>query len=74
MLLTGDFGLGGWIQMPPPPARTSFIQHAIRVLRGEEQPISTVEDARTNLAVCLAIYAAARTGREVRVAEMEAAR
>jgi predicted dehydrogenase len=68
LLRTGDFGLGGWSQTSPPAARSSFISHAIGVLRGEEPAFSGAESARTNLAVCLAIYEAARTGREVRLA------
>ena len=68
LLVTGEFGLNGWLQAPVPLARASFISHVVRVLRGEEQPVSTADDARTNLAVCLAIYEAARTGREVRLA------
>jgi predicted dehydrogenase len=65
MLINGEFGLNGWVQAPPPPARAGFIQHVIRVLDGQEQPVSDAESARTNLAVCLAIYEAARTGDEV---------
>lgn len=72
MLLTGDFGLGGWIQMPPPAARSGFIGHVIDVLRGEAEPVSSAEEARTNLAVCLAIYEAAKGGREVQIAAAEA--
>jgi len=68
MLINGEFGLNGWLQTPPPTARTSFIQHVIRVLKGEEQPVSDAERARTNLAVCLAIYESARSGREVKLA------
>ena len=68
MVVTGEFGLNGWLHVPVPATRASFINHVIRVLRGDEQPVSTAEEARTNLAVCLAIYEAARSGREVRVA------
>jgi predicted dehydrogenase len=67
MLVTGEFGLNGWLQVPTPPARSSLIGHVLRVLRGEEEQLATVEDARTNLAVCLAVYEAARSGREIRL-------
>jgi predicted dehydrogenase len=63
---TGDFGLPGWIQAPPPPAKGGFMNHVIRCLKGDEEPVSSVRVARGNLAACLAFYEAARTGRAVR--------
>jgi predicted dehydrogenase len=65
MALTGDFGLSGWLQVAPPAAQSAYIEHVIRCLRGEEPPASTVEDARANLAACLAVYESARTGQVV---------
>jgi predicted dehydrogenase len=67
MALTGEFGLNGWVHASVPPARSGFIGHVLRALKGEEEPVSSAEEARTNLAVCLAIYEAARSGREVRL-------
>src|SRR3712207_6256830 len=68
LAITGDFGLPGWLQVAPPPARGGFIGHVIRVLRGDEEAASSAEDARANLAACLAIYESARTGRAVQMA------
>lgn len=65
LALTGDFGLAGWLQVAPPTPRGGLTEHVIRCMRDEEEPVATVEDARTNLAVCLAVYQAAREGRTV---------
>lgn len=68
ILLTGYFGLApeGWIQLTPPPFnRGAYLDHVIRVVRGESSPVSTATDARANLAACLAVYEAARNGRTV---------
>ncbi|MGH2587136.1 MAG: Gfo/Idh/MocA family protein, partial [Dehalococcoidia bacterium] len=67
MLLNGEFGLSGWIQTPAPALRSSFIGHVIRMMQGNEQAASGAEEARTNLAVCLAVYEAARSGGEVKL-------
>lgn len=71
MSLTGDFGLPGWLQASPPAATTGFVQHAIRCMTGDEEPISTPADARANLAACLAFYESARSGQAVRVGTAE---
>src|SRR5215217_3347468 len=71
MLINGSFDLTGWLQVPPPATRTSFIANVIGVLRGESEAVSSAEDARTNLAVCLAIYEAARKGTAVSLTETE---
>lgn len=63
--LTGDFGLDGWAQVSPPAPRQTYLDHVVSVLRGEEAPVSTIADARANLAACLAVYESARTGRVV---------
>ena len=62
MALTGEFGLRGWLLAAPPPAKGGFMRHVVRCMTGDEQPISSAQTARDNLAACLAFYEAARTG------------
>jgi len=64
--VAGDFGLSGWIQAAPPPARGGFMNHVIRCLKGDEEAVSSSRIARGNLAACMAFYESARTGRAVR--------
>lgn len=56
-------GLSGWVHTATPTGRTSMVEHVARCVRGEETLVATVEDARANLAACLAFYEAARTGK-----------
>jgi predicted dehydrogenase len=65
--LNGDFGLDGWVQVNPPRGAAGFFGHAIDVLSGKAEPVSSAASARANLAACLAVYESARTGREVKV-------
>lgn len=59
--------LGGWQRgVLPAGGGQSVVDHFVACIRGEQTPISTVEDARANLAVCLAFYAAAREGTRTR--------
>lgn len=65
LALTGDFGLPGWLQVAPAAPRGGFVGHVIRCMQGEEEPASSAEASRANLAACLAFYEAARGGRPV---------
>lgn len=71
--LTGDTGFSGWLQVAPPAQPRTYLDHVVRVMQGEEAPATTIADARANLAACLAVYEAARTGREVALPAPEGA-
>ena len=60
-------GPAGWEEqaMPPPHDQAADLDHFAAVIRGEREPVATVEDAWHNLAACLAFYEAARTGHPV---------
>lgn len=60
----------GWLELAAPAGRADIVGHIVRCLRGEEQPVATVHDARANLAVCLAFYDAVRGRRAVHVEEL----
>jgi predicted dehydrogenase len=68
MTINGDFGLNGWMMAAPPAPKGGFMRHVVRCMAGDEEPISTAQTARDNLAACLAFYEAARTGTTVSVA------
>lgn len=62
-LLRGDFGYDGWVTVdalhaPQAPA----IEHLADCIRGDAQPVATVEDGKINLEACLAFYRAATAG------------
>jgi predicted dehydrogenase len=73
--LTGRFSVAGTFDSPAgagwttfaPPRRqgTTLYEHVLDCLDGKAQPAATVQDARANLAACLAFYEAARSGRTV---------
>lgn len=65
MAVTGDFGLPDWALLPPPRPNNGLIRNVIATLKGDEEPVSTAQVARDNLAACLAFYQSARTGRAV---------
>jgi predicted dehydrogenase len=65
MAISGEFGLNGWLLAAPPPPRGGFMRHVVRCMTGDEEPMSSVETARDNLAACVAFYEAARTGTTV---------
>lgn len=65
MALTGEFGLGGWLLAAPPAPKGGFMRHVVRCMTGDEEPLSSAQTARDNLAACLAFYEAARTGTTV---------
>jgi len=67
MAVNGDFGVKGWFLASPPPARGGFMRHVVRCMAGDEEPMSSAQTARDNLAACLAFYEAARTGTTVRL-------
>ncbi|HEV2121434.1 MAG TPA: Gfo/Idh/MocA family oxidoreductase [Chloroflexota bacterium] len=75
--ITGKLSVSGNFDTPAESGWTTFtpagrrgggvLEHVLDCLEGTQQPIASVDDARTNLAVCLAFYEAARTGRAVTV-------
>jgi predicted dehydrogenase len=52
----GDFGHDGWVTLDPARVGTTTIDHIAAAVRGESQLIANVEDARANLAGCIAFY------------------
>lgn len=63
LTLAGSFPpFDGWINVTPQAAHTDGLDHLVAIVRDEAEPVATVEDARRNLAVCLAFYEAARKG------------
>jgi predicted dehydrogenase len=58
---------GGWTTIAPPWRAGGHPEadHILDLVEGTAQPVASVQDARTNLAVCLAFYEAARTGSAV---------
>lgn len=59
----GDFPpFKGWVQTAPQSTFNPAVEHFAACIRGDAQPIATVEDAWRNLAACLAFYDAARAG------------
>jgi predicted dehydrogenase len=69
LTVNGRFGemIEGWAELAVPPGRADIVGHVVRCLRGEEQPVATVHDARANLATCFAFYEAARGQHVVRI-------
>lgn len=62
---TGGTAGSGWTSFSPPRRGGTVYEHVLDCLEGKAQPAATVDDARANLAVCLAFYEAARSGRTV---------
>ena len=52
----------GWVQAAPRTLYSTGLDHLVAVVRGEEPPVATVDDAWRTLAVCRAFYQAAETG------------
>jgi predicted dehydrogenase len=67
LAVRGSFGFDGWVGLQPLGERGSPIEHIAACLRGEAKPVATVEDGKTNLALCLAFYEAARSGATVTI-------
>ena len=63
--VTGRFEVPGWIQVDAGPQSYSLLPHLVDAVARDVAPIADVEDARENLAACLAFYEAVRTGRAV---------
>ena len=63
--VTGRFEVPGWFQVDAGPQSYSLLPHLIDALERDVPAIAGVEDARHNLAACLAFYEAVRTGRTV---------
>jgi predicted dehydrogenase len=67
--LSGSFPpFQGWVQVTPEAAHADGLDHLVAVLRGEAEPVATVDDAWRNLATCLAFYEAAEKGAAVKPA------
>lgn len=63
MMVRGKFPpLSGWVDTEPPTGQGEALSHWVSLVRGEADPVATVDDAWNNLAVCLAFYEAASTG------------
>jgi predicted dehydrogenase len=65
--VTGQFPpFGGWtLTARPTQGGTTVIEHIAECLAEDGTPAAGIDDAQKNLAVCLAFYDAARTGRVV---------
>lgn len=64
LALAGGFPpFRGWVQAAPRTLYSTGLDHLIRIVRGEEPPVATVDDAWRTLAVCRAFYDAAASGR-----------
>jgi predicted dehydrogenase len=60
---------GAWSSFAPPwRGGGQPLDHVLDCIEGKTTPLATVEDARANVAACLAFYEAARTGRAVTLA------
>ncbi len=57
LALRGAFGFDDWVVAAPARGpHQSAIEHVAACIRGEAEPLATVEDGRANLAACLAFY------------------
>jgi predicted dehydrogenase len=52
----GDFGHQGWVTLEQARDGISIIDHMVAAMRGESELIANVDDARANLAGCIAFY------------------
>ena len=60
---------GAWSSFAPPwRGGRQPLDHVLDCIEGKATPLATVEDARANVAACLAFYEAARTGQAVTLA------
>jgi predicted dehydrogenase len=67
LAVRGDFGHGGWMALEAARGGLPALGHLVDVIRGEAQPLATIDDAYQNLAACLAFYQAAREGATVAI-------
>lgn len=72
LLIGESLPVPGWLEAPQPAIhdQASDIGYVVDLVRGEREPVATVEDAWRNLAACLAFYKSAATGRVVAPAEL----
>jgi predicted dehydrogenase len=52
----------GWIHLAPRTGRASALERLVAAVRGEAEPLATIDDAWHNLAACRAFYDSASTG------------
>jgi predicted dehydrogenase len=52
----------GWVHTAPLSSQSDGLEHLLAIIRGEQSPIATADDAWRNLAACRAFYAAAESG------------
>lgn len=63
---------GGWSTQPAPPDSASLAESVVNHLTGSgETSLGNVEDAWENLAVCLAFYESAKSGKTVEVKHLK---
>lgn len=68
IVVRGDFGFDAWMALEQQrSAAGTVLDHMLACIRETCVPIATAEDARANLAACLAFYQAARSGAVVRL-------
>jgi len=64
MLVKGKFPpFSGWVEADPLQAQGEALAHWSSLIRGEGDPVATVDDAWNNLAACVAFYDAVSAGR-----------
>jgi predicted dehydrogenase len=63
--VTGRFEVPGWFRVDAGPQSYSLLPHLVDALERDVPTVAGVDDARANLAACLAFYEAVRTGRTV---------
>ncbi|MEQ7005934.1 Gfo/Idh/MocA family oxidoreductase [Actinopolymorpha sp. B17G11] len=51
----------GWVHLSPPSGRGSVLERLVATVRGEADPLATVDDAWHNLAACRAFYESTAT-------------
>jgi predicted dehydrogenase len=61
----------GWVQAGPRTLYSTGLDHLLAVVRGEEQPIATIDDAWRTLAICRAFYESVEAGTAVAPTALE---
>jgi predicted dehydrogenase len=62
--VTGKFEIPGWFQVDAGPPSYSMLPHLVDALQRDVPGVADVNDARANLAACMAFYDAARISGE----------
>jgi predicted dehydrogenase len=57
----------GWTYVEKPAGRASIIDHVVEVMKGKADLVANGEDAKRNLAACLAVYESAKTGKPIKL-------